>query len=127
MSNETNAGCPDGGACHHLCGDSSCFRVMHCGPLSAARYPDNAWPAEIKREHRTLWLAERIREALAESKIGVDYRTMRTLLGGAVVLCEMGNQPENEMFAINIVSMANQDSTGPYFAMPDVPSSRSPE
>lgn len=27
--------CPDDGACHHECGDTSCFRVVLCAPLTA--------------------------------------------------------------------------------------------
>jgi hypothetical protein len=43
-------GCPDGGACHHAC-PAVCWRVANCGPLSAAHYPDDEWPAEVLREH----------------------------------------------------------------------------
>lgn len=38
--------CPDGGVCHHEC-ETVCYRVQACGPLSAARYPNDAWPAGI--------------------------------------------------------------------------------
>lgn len=43
--------CPDGGACHHECEPSACFRVRSCGPLSIAQYPDDEWPLEILQEH----------------------------------------------------------------------------
>lgn len=42
--------CPDGGFCHHGC-KTGCFRVVYCGPLSIARYPDDQWPAEIVAAH----------------------------------------------------------------------------
>lgn len=40
-------GCPDGGACHHLCGGGRCFRVECASPLSAAGWGDT-WPDEVK-------------------------------------------------------------------------------
>lgn len=45
--------CPDSGACHHNCpnGGLPCFRVMHCAPLSIAKYPGDAWPDEMKSDH----------------------------------------------------------------------------
>lgn len=48
---KTTVECPDGGTCHHECAASSCFRVKHAGPLSAAGYPGNSWPEAIRREH----------------------------------------------------------------------------
>jgi hypothetical protein len=41
--------CPDGGTCHHECGES-CFRVQSCGPLSGV-YPGDTWPVDIQRDH----------------------------------------------------------------------------
>jgi hypothetical protein len=38
--------CPDDGACHHVCGESRCFRTVHCGPLSNV-YPNDQWPTEV--------------------------------------------------------------------------------
>lgn len=39
-------GCPDGGTCHHWCGQSgTCFRVAACAPLSGV-YPADEWPEE---------------------------------------------------------------------------------
>lgn len=43
-------GCPDGGKCHHRCA-VGCWRVENCGPLSAAQFPDDAWPEEIVKSH----------------------------------------------------------------------------
>lgn len=43
--------CPDGGRCHHLCAEA-CFRVLCCGPLSAAKYPGDTWPEDVRAEHR---------------------------------------------------------------------------
>ena len=44
--------CPDGGRCHHDCAtNESCWRVNHCGPLSDAKYPDNEWPEDVKRDN----------------------------------------------------------------------------
>lgn len=43
-------GCPDGGACHHSC-KTSCWRVVHALPLSAAKYPDDRWPADVVDAH----------------------------------------------------------------------------
>lgn len=40
------AGCPDGGACHHLCGERTCFRVLYCGPFSDVS-ADGHWPREM--------------------------------------------------------------------------------
>lgn len=41
--------CPDGGACHHNCQDTTagpqCFRARTCGPLSGTRIGDK-WPPE---------------------------------------------------------------------------------
>jgi hypothetical protein len=43
-------GCPDDGRCHHNCGtDTVCFRVACCGPLSAAQYPGDTWPEEVRQ------------------------------------------------------------------------------
>lgn len=39
-------GCPDGGTCHHECqerGESKCWRVGTCGPLTIAGWGDT-WP-----------------------------------------------------------------------------------
>lgn len=53
--------CPDTGACHHNCGDDGpCWRVLHCGPLSIAKYPGDSWPAEVeaaelRKEVHRLW------------------------------------------------------------------------
>jgi len=38
--------CPDGGTCHHECGDGGCFRVAFAGPLSGV-YPHDEWPADV--------------------------------------------------------------------------------
>lgn len=43
--------CPDEGACHHDCGDGPCWRVLIAGPLSAADYPRDDWPPEVKAAH----------------------------------------------------------------------------
>lgn len=43
--------CPDGGACHHECGDGPCFRVLTCEPLSDTGWGAK-WPAEIALIHR---------------------------------------------------------------------------
>jgi hypothetical protein len=45
--------CPDGGTCHHWCGQA-CFRVMFCEPLSAANYPGDQWPGGLVGEHHAL-------------------------------------------------------------------------
>lgn len=42
--------CPDDGVCHHDC-CQSCFRVLHCGPLSGV-YVDDDWPVGVKVDHR---------------------------------------------------------------------------
>lgn len=42
--------CPDGGTCHHSCVER-CWRVRNAGPLSAAGYPGDQWPEQVKREH----------------------------------------------------------------------------
>lgn len=39
--------CPDGGACHHGCAATECFRVIGAGPLSGV-FPGDRWPAAIK-------------------------------------------------------------------------------
>jgi hypothetical protein len=41
------AGCPDDGACHHLCRDR-CWRVRFCGPLSG--YGDD-WTEQDRARH----------------------------------------------------------------------------
>lgn len=41
-------GCPDGGACHHLCADR-CWRVSTCLPLGG-KY-DAGWPELVRRAH----------------------------------------------------------------------------
>jgi hypothetical protein len=38
--------CPDGGACHHNCEITHCFRVESCGPLTGV-YPNDEWPANV--------------------------------------------------------------------------------
>jgi hypothetical protein len=43
-------GCPDGGACHHVC-TSGCFRVRKCGPISGV-YENDEWPPEIVLAHK---------------------------------------------------------------------------
>lgn len=49
--------CPDGGTCHHACPTQDarhgvpCFRVLTCGPLSAARFPGDRWPDAVRQEH----------------------------------------------------------------------------
>lgn len=45
-----NSKCPDTGACHHRC-TTGCWRVLHCGPLSAAKFPDNRWPDYIREQN----------------------------------------------------------------------------
>lgn len=40
--------CPDTGRCWHNCGESLCWRVANCGPLSAA-FPGDEWPLELRR------------------------------------------------------------------------------
>lgn len=41
--------CPDDGKCHHDCGGAGpCWRVSHCEPLSAAGFPNNEWPADVR-------------------------------------------------------------------------------
>lgn len=42
--------CPDEAGCNHECGQSSCWRVKHGGPLSGL-FPNDEWPAQIQREH----------------------------------------------------------------------------
>jgi hypothetical protein len=42
--------CPDDGTCHHEC-TFGCWRVTNCGPLSAAKFPDNKWPEQIVADH----------------------------------------------------------------------------
>lgn len=40
---------PDGGRCWHNCGeDCSCWRVNNAAPLSAAKYPGDDWPDDVK-------------------------------------------------------------------------------
>src|SRR5271169_2258178 len=42
---EVTKTCPDGGTCHHSCGEM-CWRVRTCAPLSDSGWED--WPQEIK-------------------------------------------------------------------------------
>lgn len=39
--------CPDGGACHHHCARTECFRVRSCAPLSG--YGEDWKPEDIER------------------------------------------------------------------------------
>ncbi len=48
MRDEPGKMCPDGGTCHHACGEM-CWRVKTCVPLSSSGWDD--WPEEIKRIH----------------------------------------------------------------------------
>lgn len=45
--------CPDGGACHHRCGQDGfnkpCFRVRYAAPLSGT-FPGNRWPRKVQAE-----------------------------------------------------------------------------
>jgi hypothetical protein len=43
--------CPDGGTCHHECA-AQCFRVQACGPLTAAGFEGNQWPAAVRALHQ---------------------------------------------------------------------------
>lgn len=42
--------CPDGGTCHHDCGDV-CWRVRTCGPLSGV-FPGDRWPDDVEAAHK---------------------------------------------------------------------------
>lgn len=66
--------CPDGGTCHHLCGDAKpCFRVVTCGPLSGT-YPGNRWPPDVTAAEREL-------EAVLADDIRVCARCRKVLVG----------------------------------------------
>lgn len=41
--------CPDTGTCHHGC-SFGCWRVENAAPLSIAKFPDDRWPDDIKRD-----------------------------------------------------------------------------
>lgn len=68
--------CPDGGACHHECEPSACFRVRTCGSYSN-RYPGDEWPLEIRLEHGA---------NLPEVKAFDSYKTNADLIVAAVRL-----------------------------------------
>lgn len=38
--------CPDGGACHHDCGEETCWRAFFAEPLSGV-YPNDTWPSDL--------------------------------------------------------------------------------
>lgn len=42
--------CPDAAGCNNECGQSSCWRVKHGGPLSGL-FPHDEWPEKIRREN----------------------------------------------------------------------------
>jgi hypothetical protein len=46
----TTRSCPDGGACHHDCGSTSCWRVTTCEPLSGV-FPGDTWPKAVQDAH----------------------------------------------------------------------------
>src|SRR5689334_16823604 len=50
MSEPERQECPDGGRCHHACGNDPCFRVQCCGPLSGVYYKDR-WPDAVRIAH----------------------------------------------------------------------------
>lgn len=60
--------CPDGGACHHMCGyegyTKGCFRVVFAGPLSGV-YPGNKWPQSVIEEYGDQAGSESARSVIA--------------------------------------------------------------
>jgi len=53
--------CPDDGACHHDCGNTGCFRVLCCEPLSIAGYKNDRWPWRVRLAHRLRFFAAEAR------------------------------------------------------------------